>query len=146
MTLGQAVVRTFTISNGGLANLNLTGSPLVAITGPAAADFSLVGLPTTPIAPNNTTTFHIQFSPSLTGTRVATLTIANDDSDENPYDFALQGLGTVGVASTNLYLPIRIKMPQKHPPDPALQWPVISFHCKPNPGGLAGYEWRAIAP
>ncbi|MCL4296095.1 MAG: choice-of-anchor D domain-containing protein [Anaerolineae bacterium] len=109
VTLGQALIRTFTISNSGVSNLNLTGSPLVTITGPAAVDFSLLVLPTTPIAPNNTVTFQVQFSPSLTGTRIATLSIASDDSDENPYDFTIQGVGTTTSASTNLYLPLILK-------------------------------------
>ena len=91
------ITRTFTISNSGGANLNLTGTPLISITGPAALDFSLVLSPTTPLAPGETTTFQVRFDPTVTGTRVVTVIIANDDSDENPYNFAIQGTGTIPV-------------------------------------------------
>jgi hypothetical protein len=97
------VTRTFTISNNGTAPLTLTGSLLVAIAGPAAADFSLVVSPTTPLAPGQATSFRVAFSPSLTGTRAATLTIAND-SYHNPYDFTIQGTGTWPT-----YLPLVLK-------------------------------------
>ena len=101
LLLGQALTRTFTISNSGISNLHLTGSPVVTITGPAAADFSVVGQPATPVAANDTTTFQVQFSPSLTGTRVATLTIASDDN-ENPYAFAIGGVGSVPTVSLSV--------------------------------------------
>jgi hypothetical protein len=39
--------------------------------------------------------------PSATGLRTTTVSIANDDADENPYDFANQGTG-----STTSFLPI----------------------------------------
>jgi hypothetical protein len=44
-----------------------------------------------------TTTFTVRFDPSATGTRSATLSIANNDADENPYDFAIQGAGTYSI-------------------------------------------------
>ncbi len=92
------VVRTFTIQNTGSAALNLTGSsPYVVIGGAHAADFSVTSIPTTPIAAGGSTTFQVTFDPSATGTRSATLSIANDDSDENPYNFSIQGTGTVSV-------------------------------------------------
>jgi hypothetical protein len=92
--MGQAVTHTFIISNDGIEDLTLTGEPLVAFDGPAALDFSLVASPTTPLASVHTTTFQICFTPSVTSSRVATLTIANDDPDRNPYDFAIRGMGT----------------------------------------------------
>jgi hypothetical protein len=39
--------------------------------------------------------------PSATGLRTVTVSIANDDPDENPDDFAIQGTG-----STTVFLPI----------------------------------------
>jgi len=76
--------------------LNLTGaSPYVSISGTNADDFSVTAIPSTPVAPwGGTANFTITFDPSATGLRTATLSIANDDSDENPYDFAIQGIGT----------------------------------------------------
>ena len=42
---------------------------------------------------SRTTTFTVHFDPSATGLRSATISIDNDDADENPYDFAIQGTG-----------------------------------------------------
>jgi len=105
---GGQITRTFTISNSGAADLTLTGTPVGFITGPAAGDFSAVSNPTTPVLSNTTTTFQVRFSPSVTGTRVATLTIANNDANENPYDFAIQGSGT-SVSTQTVYLPLIFK-------------------------------------
>ncbi|MEM7112219.1 MAG: choice-of-anchor D domain-containing protein [Chloroflexota bacterium] len=91
MVGGTNIVRTFTIANSGTADLNLTGSPLVSIGGANAADFTVSALPTTPIAAANSTTFQVSFAPSTTGVRTATISIANDDADENPYNFTIQG-------------------------------------------------------
>ena len=104
LALGQSLTHTFTISNSSTADLSLTGSPLVAITGPGASNFSVVVQPTTPVSPNATTTFQVRFAPSVGGTQVATVTIANNDSDENPYDFAIQGSMT-----SFCYLPLVLK-------------------------------------
>ncbi|MFN8354756.1 MAG: BspA family leucine-rich repeat surface protein [Spirosomataceae bacterium] len=89
------VVRIFTIENTGAGALNLTGSPnKVVISGAHAADFTVTIQPSSPVAATNgSTTFQVTFDPSASGTRTATVSIANDDSDENPYMFAIQGLG-----------------------------------------------------
>jgi hypothetical protein len=92
---GGTVVRTFTIKNTGTGALNLTGTPKVAVSGTNAADFTVTTQPTTPVAATTgTTTFQVTFDPSASGLRTATLSIANDDSDENPFDFAIQGTGS----------------------------------------------------
>jgi hypothetical protein len=94
VVVGTSFTRTFTIQNVGSANLNLTGSsPFVSIGGANAADFSVTTAPTTPISASGSTTFVITFTPSALGLRSATISIQNDDSDENPYDFAIQGNG-----------------------------------------------------
>jgi hypothetical protein len=93
-TTDGSVVRTFTIENLGDAELKLDGTPLVALNGTHAEDFTVTALPTTPIASGRMTTFQVSFDPSGSGLRTATLTIANDDDDENPYDFQIQGTGT----------------------------------------------------
>ena len=86
---------TFTILNSGSAELNLTGSPIVSISGSHASDFSVTTQPTSPVAASGgSTTFTIEFAPSAIGLRAATVSIANDDADENPYTFAIQGTGS----------------------------------------------------
>ncbi|MBN2450549.1 MAG: choice-of-anchor D domain-containing protein, partial [Lentisphaeria bacterium] len=95
LSSGAPVTHTFTIVNTGQQALNLTASPRVAIGGTHAGDFSLVQDASTPVASGGgTTTFQIQFTPSALGDRDGTVSIANDDTDENPYTFALRGTGT----------------------------------------------------
>ncbi|MCB0448160.1 MAG: choice-of-anchor D domain-containing protein, partial [Gelidibacter sp.] len=97
--VGSPIVKTFTIQNLGTANLNLTAaSPRIVISGLNAADFAVTAIPSTPIAASGSTTFNITFTPGAIGLRNAILTIANNDSDENPYDFYIRGTGTaVGI-------------------------------------------------
>jgi alpha-tubulin suppressor-like RCC1 family protein len=91
---GGSVVRSFTIANIGLYPLNLTGTSKILLGGDHAADFSVSAQPVSPLAFNRTTTFQITFDPSALGIRRATVSIANDDGDENPYTFNIQGTGT----------------------------------------------------
>ena len=94
-TAGAVISRTFTIQNTGLADLNLTGGPpAVTISGTHAAEFTLINDAATPIPAGDETTFVIAFDPGATGLREATVSIDNDDGDENPYNFSIQGTGT----------------------------------------------------
>jgi uncharacterized repeat protein (TIGR01451 family) len=104
LAIGQTLTHTFTISNSGTVNLTLTSSPRVSITGAAASDFSVVSQATTPIGANATTTFQVRFSPSLSGTRAVSVTIASNDSDVNQYKFTLQGTGLTSLKK--IYLPL----------------------------------------
>ena len=99
---GGSVTRTFTIQNTGIADLNLTDNPRVTIGGTHAADFTLTSDASTPIAAGGQTTFQITFDPIAPGLRQATISILNNDADENPYNFSIQGIGT----TTSIYLPI----------------------------------------
>ena len=92
---GGTVSRTFTIENTGTSALNLTGTPKVVVSGANASDFNVTAQPSSPVSSGGATTFSITFDPSASGTRTATISIANNDADENPYDFAIQGSGTV---------------------------------------------------
>ncbi|MFN0079193.1 MAG: choice-of-anchor D domain-containing protein [Prosthecobacter sp.] len=94
---GTAVDRTFTVDNLGTGDLRLTGAPVVNITGTGAAQFSVVSLPVTTLAASRSTTFAVRFRPLASGTFTATVSIANNDSNENPYTFAISGTGVVTV-------------------------------------------------
>ena len=96
---GGTVARTFTIQNTGTGSLTLSGTPLVAVSGTNAADFVVTILPAAAVAAAGSTTFTITFDPSAAGTRVATLTIANNDASESSYDFAVQGRGVAPPAA-----------------------------------------------
>lgn len=90
-----SVTRTFTIENSGSGSLTLTGIPAVTVSGAHAGDFSVTAQPANLVDPSGTTTFEVTFDPGAEGLRTATISIANDDSNENPYIFDIQGTGTV---------------------------------------------------
>jgi len=92
-TGGVSVSHTFTIQNLGNTNITLKGiSPYVVITGDTA-DFTLTANPTTPIIPGGSTTFTIEYNPTTSLTHLATVSISNNDSDEDPYTFNIGGKG-----------------------------------------------------
>jgi hypothetical protein len=90
---GGTVSHSFTINNLGDANLNLTGNPRVAVLGPNAGDFSVTVQPSSFVVPGASTTFTVVFNPSASGLRSAELSIANNDGNENPFNFSIQGTG-----------------------------------------------------
>jgi hypothetical protein len=57
----------FTIQNLGNANLNLTGTPMVGITGTDASMFSVITQPLSPVGKGGNTTFSIVFTPTSAG-------------------------------------------------------------------------------
>jgi hypothetical protein len=86
------VTRTFTIENIGSTALTLTGTPFVTITGPNAASFSVTVQPSTgSIAGGSSVTFDVVFNPTSPGSKNATIIIASNDPDENPYNFNING-------------------------------------------------------
>ncbi|RZL17415.1 MAG: choice-of-anchor D domain-containing protein, partial [Pedobacter sp.] len=91
---------TFTIQNTGGVVLNLSGIPRVDITGSNASEFTInqATLPAT-VAPNSSETFTVTFTPTSLGAKTAQLSIANDDSNENPYLITLTGTGTASGTS-----------------------------------------------
>ncbi|WP_223032487.1 choice-of-anchor D domain-containing protein [Hanstruepera marina] len=94
---GGSVVHSFTIYNIGGANLTLNGTAPNYVTVSNTTDFSVSAQPTLTTIPDtgtNYTTFEITFDPASTGTKTATVSIANDDTDEDPYTFVIQGNGT----------------------------------------------------
>jgi len=114
---GGTVDKTFTIYNTAAATgpLTVTG---ITFTGAAAGDFSFSGItfPAT-IGIDSSTTFQVTFDPSAAGLREATLNIANNDSDENPYDFAIQGTGVefdYGDAPDSNYLTLAASGGARH--------------------------------
>ncbi len=104
---------TFTIHNTGLADLILSGSPKVTLSGADAGHFSVTTQPDSPVSAGADATFTIRYEPSTDGTHDdATVTIANNDSDEAPFDFKIKGtarllthvwtgLGADNLASTS---------------------------------------------
>ena len=101
LVAGGTVDHTFTIQNVGSSALSLTGTPAVSISGTHASDFSVTSQPGSNIASGSTDTFTIRFNPIAIGNRMATVTIYNDDPNNNPYTFTIEGQGDeVSVTSS----------------------------------------------
>lgn len=92
---GGAVTHAFSIINEGDVSLSLTGTPYVSVEGLNASDFSVIIQPTSPVpGEGESTYFEVKFDPTQIGLRTAIISIENNDDDENPYTFHVQGLGT----------------------------------------------------
>ena len=105
IAVSESQSHAFVISNPGSQSLLLTGNPRVTLSGPNANQFSVVQLPGTPVAVGGTRTFIISFAPDSVGLKQATITIPNNDSDENPYNFSIQGTGVdfdISVLGNNI--------------------------------------------
>lgn len=82
--VGTPLVKTFTLVNSGTAELNL--SELQLPTG-----FSLVGTLPTSVAAGGETALTIQLDAAAVGTSTGEISFATNDSDENPFNFAIGG-------------------------------------------------------
>lgn len=107
-TIGTTANTTVTIENLGASN-NLTISS-ITFSGPDAGDYSVVGAPAT-VAPGSSETFDIAFAPATGGSKIATLEIASNDSDENPYLIDLYGIGTDNLATEPSANPSNLTFP-----------------------------------
>ncbi|MDU0371445.1 choice-of-anchor D domain-containing protein [Hymenobacter endophyticus] len=88
------------IQNRGTAPLDLTGLPIVTVSGTNAADFSITQPTVASVAAGSSVQFTVLFTPSATGMRSAVLSIASNDLDENPYPLTVRGSGTTSLAAT----------------------------------------------
>jgi Abnormal spindle-like microcephaly-assoc'd, ASPM-SPD-2-Hydin len=95
VNVGTVVSKTIILRNTGTANL--TGLA-VASSGTHASDFVIGALGATSLAPGAGTSFTVAFTPVAAGSRVATLRIASNDADENPFDISLSGSGVAVLA------------------------------------------------
>jgi len=130
--VNATLVRTFTIANRGNVDLTLG---TVTVSGTHAADFTVSLQPASPVAPNGSTSFQVSFDPRALGLREATLSIGNNDPDENPFDFSIQGTGT-GTA----IVPDAPLILSAMPLDQAAR---ISFNAPGSDGGSAILDYSA---
>lgn len=86
--VGLPVAVTFTIRNLGIETL--TGVS-VSKSGTDSGGFSIVQ-PATSVEQDGSTTFDVTFTPGFAGEHLATLHIASNDADENPFDIDLRGV------------------------------------------------------
>lgn len=90
LPVGGEVTRVFTVRNVGTANL--TGVA-VTVLGGNAANFIRVTDPASTVIPGGSTTFSIKFTPDAVATFSATMRIASNDANENPFDIFFIGEG-----------------------------------------------------
>jgi uncharacterized repeat protein (TIGR01451 family) len=94
-TISTPVDKTYTIQNTGTSALTLSAP---TFTG----DFSVQGGFPASINAGASATFTVRFAPIAAGLRNGTISLANNDSDENPYTFAVKGkVNTPPVANDN---------------------------------------------
>jgi hypothetical protein len=93
VVVGNNQAKNFRMENTGNAVLNITS---ITMVGGATTEFVVSGitLPTT-IAAGASLDFTVTFTPTVAGIRNTTLTIVNNDTNENPYNFVIQGTGTL---------------------------------------------------
>lgn len=92
---GRSVVRTFTITNTGIAPLRLTGPDFVRLSVESDDEFVVVQQPRGVLAVGASTTFRVRFSPTDAGIRSATVELVSNDPFAPVYRFALRGNGQV---------------------------------------------------
>ncbi len=80
--------RTYTIHNTGSSALTVGA---LTITG--STDFTLVSPPAASVGIGGTSNFTIRFNPSSIGLKSASVSIINNDFNENPYTFNISGYG-----------------------------------------------------
>ncbi|MDA3867029.1 MAG: right-handed parallel beta-helix repeat-containing protein [Salinivirgaceae bacterium] len=86
---------TFTIENIGDKVLNLTGTPKVVVTG---TGYSVATDAPATVAANGSATFQVALTTTTTaGVYAGAISIANDDANENPYNFPITGYGYDGT-------------------------------------------------
>ena len=97
---GQKATQSFSISNRGSAMLQMTGNPLIQITGPQASDFQVTVQPySAKIAPGWSVPVTIVFSPQGKGSCVATATITSNALGAGSFQIPLSGNGVMSAIS-----------------------------------------------
>jgi hypothetical protein len=82
---------TFTIKNIGNSNLTVSN---ITIDGVNSAMFTVTTNPTpATVIPGGSTNFTVQFAPGSLGLKIAALHIANNDTNNNPFNITLTGTG-----------------------------------------------------
>nr|WP_321221130.1 choice-of-anchor D domain-containing protein [uncultured Psychroserpens sp.] len=97
--------KNYFVENIGATTLNLTGNPRVEIIGAHAGDFNVTQQPNATVGSLSSSEFRIVFSPTADGTRTATVRIENTDSDEDPYEFDIEGTAVCSTILTSSMWP-----------------------------------------
>ncbi|MEZ5149459.1 MAG: hypothetical protein R2759_20915 [Bacteroidales bacterium] len=84
--------------NGDLLLFEFSAGKTIEITGPEADQFSVELEPASVVYPNYDTTYFKIALPTSFGLKSAFVNIANNDGDEDPFVFAISGLGIIEPA------------------------------------------------
>jgi VCBS repeat protein len=141
--VGSSADLVFRIYNTGTLEPLSLSTPL-SLGGPDAAQFSLLTQPSSPVAPGGSTSFSVRFAPSSAGTKAATLSIGNDDSDENPYDLTLIG-GRLEPTATATATPTVTGTPPTATPTVTGTPPTATPTHPPSPVDTRGARWPLAA-
>ncbi len=91
VVVGSSSANIFEVKNVGTADLVVSSTTLI---GTNASEFSIAsGGGSFTLTPNQTHNITVNFNPTSTGAKTATLQISSNDPDENPFDVALSGTG-----------------------------------------------------
>jgi hypothetical protein len=96
--VGGTVSLTFRIRNAGTDDLLLTGVPKINVSGADGGLFTVNGPSSALIVTTDSVEFSVQFAPSSGGLKTASLSISNNDADENPFQIQLEGVGASTVS------------------------------------------------
>ncbi|POF29612.1 choice-of-anchor D domain-containing protein [Roseibium marinum] len=92
-TAGTPVTVTYTVTNSGTDDLTIATATSSALTNVTVDSIGAPGS-TTVTGGGGTTTFAVQYTPTLAGAFSFDLSFVNDDADENPFNFTVSGTGT----------------------------------------------------
>ena len=93
---GTPTTKTYSIKNTGVLPLTIS-----SLSSSNMVDFTVASINTT-IAAGASYDFTITFNTAIVGAKTATITINNNDSDENPYTFDIKGTGVVFGAAQDI--------------------------------------------
>ncbi|MEY4287436.1 MAG: hypothetical protein RL511_1525 [Bacteroidota bacterium] len=119
--VGTSATTTITIENYGVQNLTVSGA---TFSGANAADYTCNA--TVVVGGTSSQNVTLNFNPGGTGSRLATIAIANDDTDENPYLINLYGIGTNNLATEPTTNPSSITFPTIKPYSLAGEYTAVS--------------------
>lgn len=108
--VGTSATTTIVIENYGVQNLTVSGA---GFSGANAADYSCNA--NVVVGGTSSQNVTLNFTAGGTGSRLATLFIANNDDDENPYIIQLYGIGTNNLATEPTTNPTSLTFPTIKP-------------------------------
>jgi hypothetical protein len=97
VVLGSDATHTFIIQNTGTSALAIGGASVVGVN----TEFIITTAPASSVTPLGGTYFDVLFTPIAVGNISATIHIANDDCNEDDYNFSVKGKGVCSTVCQN---------------------------------------------